>query len=89
MKAIDVIKAIPEILAFIKIMASPILVGMIVSFFIINTANPEYAELLAISTMMLSIYLGFKWANWARKKHGTTNYMATVDASPDLNSIKK
>jgi len=82
-------EAIPEILSFIKVMASPILVGMFVAFAIMNTVNPEYAEILAVFVMVLAVYLGFKWANWARKKYGSSNYMARVDASPDLNSIRK
>lgn len=78
-----------EAFYYMRVVLSPLLVGIIISFILYNTLETPYNAILAVGVMMTAIFLGVKWANWARKKHGSSNYIGRVISTPDLDDIKK
>jgi hypothetical protein len=65
------------------------MVIFILNCILYNTLETPYNAILAVVVMMTAIFLGVKWANWARKKHGSSNYIGRVISTPDLDDIKK
>lgn len=74
---------------YLRVVLSPLIFGAIIAFIVYNTVEAPFNEILAIVIILSALYAGIKWANWARKKHGSSNFIAKVDASPDLDEIRK
>jgi len=74
---------------YLRILISPVLIGIILAVIFYNTVEIQYNAVISFLIVITSFVLGILWANSARKKHGASNYMAMVDSSHDLNNIKK
>ena len=73
-----------EILGWLQIVASPLLLASIIGF-IIYVSNPSPIRLIiAVVIATLGIIIGIFWATKIWKKKGTIHFMSRIMATPDL-----
>ncbi len=76
---------IPEILAHLQIIASPLLAGCIAGALIYFYEPGTTRLILALLVVAIGLTVGIIWANRKRRSPGgATGFMARVMASPDL-----
>lgn len=76
---------IPEILAYLQIVASPLLAGCIAGALIYFYEPGTTRLILALLVVAIGLTAGIIWANRKRRSPGgATGFMARVMASPDL-----
>jgi hypothetical protein len=75
-----------EILGWLQIVASPALIGLILSC-VLYFSNPQITTLI-IGFIIFSVGLsiGIIWANRVWKRKGTTRYLSEIMATPELDS---
>lgn len=73
-----------EIIGWIRIVISPLLIGCITGFVIYYNKPDATGTTLAIGIASLGLLLGVIWATKIWRKHGTMAFLSRVDASPDI-----
>ena len=81
---IKVFEFIAEIIGWLWIALSPLLIGLISGFLIYFSYPTAIGLLLAISLTILGLFIGILWANNAWRGKGTVWLLTRVIASPDL-----
>ena len=66
-------------------MASPTLIGLFIGIVVYANKTDEIGLVIAIGIAVCGIICGILLANWAKRKVGTTEFMARINASPDIN----
>ena len=79
-------ETIIDAFSWLKIVASPTILGIGIGY-----ACQYYldSDFLFGFFSVAGIVLGIYWANKIAKKHGTTNYLSKVNASPDIDEAVK
>lgn len=78
-----------EIIAWLQIVASPLLIGLGIGAYLYYK-NPTIGFLiLAIALGLIGIIIGILWANKVWKTKGTLWFISRVNASPDLDNLKR
>lgn len=76
-----------EIIAWLQIVASPLLISCLISAFI-YFGNPNEINLIfSIAIIILGLIVGILWANKIWKTKGTSWYISQVSATPDIDEI--
>jgi hypothetical protein len=80
---------IMEVISWLQIVASPLLIGLIIGS-VIYFPNPTETKLvIAIIISVFGLVIGIVWANRIWKTKGTTWFISQVSATPDLNNLDK
>lgn len=76
-----------EIIGWLQIVVSPLLLGLIIGF-VIYVSNPGTLRLIVgISVATLGLIIGIIWATKAWKKKGTMHFVSRVMATPELDNV--
>lgn len=76
-----------EVVGWLQIVASPLLVGLIIAAFI-YFPNPTTSRLIiAIGVLLLGLIVGIVFATRVWKKHGTIHFVSRVMATPELDNL--
>jgi hypothetical protein len=76
-----------EVFSWLKIVASPLLISVIIAGVIYLYLPGNLGLLLSASILLIGLILGIIWATRVWKKQGTTNYLARIYATPELDKI--
>jgi len=80
-------KWIISIIAWLQIVASPLLIGIIMGF-IVYYKIPGLTELiLAVVISTVGLVIGVIWATRVWKKRGTFEFMSEISSSHDLDKL--
>lgn len=72
-----------EILGWIRIALSPIVIALIISFFILINNESSISYLLSIIIVLIGVIIGCLWASKIIKtKRGTMQYLSQTNSSP-------
>jgi FtsH-binding integral membrane protein len=70
--------------SYLRIVASPLLIGLIAGIVVYANKQDTTGLILAICIAIAGLVIGILLANWAKRKMGTVAFVARVDASPDI-----
>ncbi len=65
-------------------MASPTFIGAFIGLIIYANNYNTVGLTIGILILVIGVICGILLANWARKNGGTVDFMARIDASPDI-----
>ena len=74
---------LPEILNWIVIFISPTLIGLIVGLLVYFNLDGDFGKVVGIFIIILGIVGGVKFAECARKKEGTNNFMTRLHSTTE------
>lgn len=74
-----------EVLSWLRIVASPLLIGIGIGILIYTTNLNSVGMTLAIIITYIGLLMGIIWATKVWRKTGTSNFMSRVNASSDIN----
>lgn len=74
---------------YLKIMASPTLIGAFIGIVIYINKTDNLGLTIALIVTLSGIIGGILLANWAKRKTGTTEFISRVNASPDIDEAMK
>jgi len=78
-----------EVFSWLKIVASPLLIAAIIAIIIYLNVPETIGLALSISILLLGLIVGVIWATRVWKKQGTTNFLARIYATPELDKINE
>lgn len=78
-----------EVFSWLKIVASPVLISAIVAGFIYLYLPGNLGLLFSSGILLLGLIAGIVWATRVWKNQGTTNYLARIYATPELDKINE
>ena len=78
-----------DFLNYLKIMASPTLIGFFIGIIVYANKTDEVGLMIAIGIAVIGIICGILLANWAKRKVGTTEFMSKINASPDIDEAMR
>lgn len=79
-----ILKFILEILGWLQIVASPLLLGIGIAA-LIYFPNPTTGNTIAaVSIAVCGFIIGIRWANKKWKTKGTVEFLSRVNATPEL-----
>lgn len=77
-----------EIFGFIRIVASPFLIGLAIGFGIYASKPDNVGLIIAISIASIGLIIGIIWATKISRKKSTLDYITTA-SSPDFDKFDK
>jgi lipopolysaccharide export LptBFGC system permease protein LptF len=78
-----------EVVGFLLIIASPLLMGLIAAAFIYLSNPSESRLMLSIFVAVTGLVVGLIFAWRVRRKGGTMHFMSRTDASPEFDELNK
>lgn len=81
-----VIEFIIEIFGWLRIVASPTLLGIIIGAFIYFPNPSPTSLIISLLIVVLGLTAGIFWATRVWKNKGTINFLSRVDATPELDN---
>lgn len=78
------IKKTVDTLAWLKIMASPLLAGIIAGALVYLPNKSTGTLVVAAIFVATGLIFGIVWANRIAKKHGSVNFLSRIIATPEL-----
>ncbi len=69
-----------------RIFISPVLIASFFSFVLLFYFNVLIIHILAFILILLGVIVGYKWANYAKKKYGTIEYLGRTNFNSDEHS---
>lgn len=83
-----IVELFTESLGWLKIVASPLLIGGIAGM-VIYLSKPDITGLVAgLIITLAGLVTGIVWATKVWKKQGTMNFLSRAEASPDMDKLK-
>jgi hypothetical protein len=82
-----VFEFIMEIIGWLQIVASPLLIGLGIAGFIYFPNPTETRLIIAIIVSVLGLTIGIVWANRIWKTKGTMWFVSQISATPDLDNL--
>ena len=76
--------SLAEIISFLQIVASPLLIGSGLGFLIFLVKHDHTGLILFIALAFIGLCIGIFWAIRVSKKGGTVNFMSRQSDSPEL-----
>jgi len=76
-----------EVLGWLRIVASPLLIGLTIGFAVYLSRPDTTGLIIAISVTTVGLIIGIIWATRVWKKKGTLNYLSKVLKSDDLDYL--
>jgi hypothetical protein len=91
---LKIFEYIVEVIGWLRIVASPLLIGIIAGAAIYyKNPNTTRRLIIAMCTVALGLLIGINWANSTWRKTGTMRFLSRIMETPDLgekpNSEKK
>ena len=84
-----IFEIITEVFGWLRIMASPLLIGLAIGAFI-YFPDPTLTKLIVgIIVSTLGLTVGIIWANKKWKGKGTIQFLSKILATPELDDLKK
>lgn len=81
----DLFEFFTEMMGWLQIVASPLLIGLIIAS-IIYFPKPNPAKfIMAIVIVIIGLCIGIFWATRVWKREGTVHFMSRIMATPELN----
>ncbi|MBC5863404.1 hypothetical protein [Flavobacterium turcicum] len=84
-----VFEYIMEIIAWLQIVASPLLIGLGIAAFIYFPNPTETRMIIALLIAVLGLVTGIVWANRIWKSKGTMWFVSQISATPDLDNLSR
>jgi uncharacterized protein YacL len=81
---LNIFDSVFEIIGWIQIAISPIIIGAIIAFFVYSSNKNKAGFIIAVIIFFAGVILGAIWATSVYKKKGTIFFMSRVSASPEL-----
>ena len=82
-----VFEYIIEIIGWLQIVASPLLIGLGIGAFV-YLPNPSFTRLIiAVIFFALGLVIGIVWANRIWKTKGTMWFLSQISSTPDLDNL--
>lgn len=78
-----------EIIGWLQIVASPLLIGLGIAAFIYFPNPSETRLIIAIIVAVLGLVIGIVWANRIWKTKGTMWFVSQISATPDLDNFNE
>jgi len=78
-----------EIIAWLQIVASPLLIGLGIGAYLYYRNPTTLFLIMAIALGLIGFMIGILWANKVWKTKGTMWFISRVNASPDLDNLKR
>ncbi len=82
------LQAIPKVISWIQIFASPFVVGLILGWLAYLKCKQDYTEdlgiILGVFMVVFGAFWGTVWAEKQRRDKGTVHFMSRVMATPEL-----
>lgn len=79
-----IIEFIIELLGWLKIVASPLLAGMIIGAIVYLSKPDTIGLIIGISIAITGLVFGVIWATRIWKKQGTVQFNSRIMATPEL-----
>lgn len=82
---IKVLAKIIEVFGWLRIMASPLLIGLVIGVIIYDYNQNITGAIISISVAILGLIIGIIWATkvW-KSKQGTIQFLSRIMATPEL-----
>jgi hypothetical protein len=77
-------KWITSILAWLQIVASPLLIGIVIGFIIYYNIPGKTGLFVAVVISATGLIIGVIWACRVWKKRGTVEFISEITSSPDF-----
>ncbi len=75
-----------EILSWLRIMVSPLIIGVGVGFLVYDNNPNNTGMSIGIIISLISLLVGIIGATKVWRKTGTSNFMSRINATPELNN---
>jgi hypothetical protein len=75
-----------EILSWLRIMASPLIIGVGVGILVYDNNPNNTGMAIGIIISLLGLLVGIIGATKVWRKTGTSNFMSRINATPELNN---
>jgi len=72
---------ITELISWIAIFIAPTLIGLIVGLLVYFNLGGDFGHSFGVFIFLLGIIIGIRFAEWARKKEGTNNFMTRLHST--------
>ena len=76
-----------EVLCWLRIVASPTIMGGVAGFVLWKGVGGTSGILIGGFVVLCGLILGIMWATRIWKKQGTSTFMSRVNTSPDLDNL--
>lgn len=76
-----------EVVGWVKIVLSPLLVGAIVGFIVYKSLGTPLGLILGIGILVVGLVIGMVWATNVWKKGGTIHFLSRIIATPELDNM--
>ncbi len=76
-----------EVFGWFKIVASPLIVSCIIGGLIYLKWKNTIALIVCSFVILIGLVIGIVWATKIWRKHGTTNFLSKLNASPDSDNL--
>ena len=86
---IKIFEIITEIIGWIRIAFSPTVIGFVCGILIYNYFQNLAGIIAGCFMAFIGLLIGIIWATKKFKTTGTMNFLSRIDASPDLDNLKK
>jgi hypothetical protein len=86
---IKIFEIITEIIGWILIALSPTLIGIVFGLIIYNYFQNLGGLIVGSFIAFIGLLMGIAWATNKFKTTGTMYFLSRIDASPDLDKLKK
>jgi hypothetical protein len=77
---------VAEIVAWMQIVASPLLVGILIAAFVYFSEPSIDRFFIGIVIVFIALIVGIAWANKIKKTKGTIWFMSRMMATPELDT---
>jgi hypothetical protein len=78
-----------EMIGWLRIVASPLFLGVIAGIIIYGFKPDESGLLIAAIVTLISLIIGIIWATRILKKQGTNQFLSRIMATPELDKINE
>jgi hypothetical protein len=82
-------KWITSIIAWLQIVASPLLIGIVIGFIIYYNVPGKTGLVLAVVISTTGLIIGVIWACRVWKKRGTVEFILEISSSPDFDKCNE
>ena len=84
-----IFEIITEIMGWIRIALSPTLIGIVFGLILYDYFQNLAGIIAGCFIAFIGILIGINWATNKFKTTGTIHFLSRIDASPDLDNLKK
>lgn len=76
-----------EAIGWLKIVASPLIIGSSIGGFIYLKWKSDVALVIGILFALAGCIAGIVWATRVWRKHGTMNFLSRLNGTPDMDAL--